>query len=128
MDMKQLEQTSRDFFNSLNNGDIEGWLKTLAKDALSYEPVGTPPNEGHEGLLQWLENMGQPFESFHTDVKEVFVAGNDAAIRWTAVGKLKSGQEINLSGIDVHEYNEDGQIQTVKGYFDPSPIMAGMGS
>ena len=124
MSINQIQETSQEFFAALNRGDVQGWLNTLAEDATSHEPVGTPPNQGHEGLLQWLQQSGEAFETWQTTVQDIFVAGNSAAIRWSSHGVLRNGEEVNIEGIDVHEYNADGKIQTVKGYFDPTPIMA----
>lgn len=121
---KHMTETSTRFFSTLNVGDIEGWLGTLASDARSYEPVGSPPNEGHEGLLKWLQALSAPFESMKIEVGDVYAAGNSAAITWTAHAKLKNKKDFQMTGVDVHEYNEQGKIQTVKGYFDPAPMMA----
>ena len=124
---QKITETSTKFFTSLNQGDIESWLGTLASDVRTYEPVGTPANEGHEGVLSWLQNMSDPFESMSLEVGDIYAVGNSAAIIWRGQAKLKSGGEFSFKGIDVHEYNDDGKIQTVKGYFDPTPMMAALG-
>ncbi len=123
LDRAVIAGTSQLFFDSLNAGDIETWLTTLAEDAVSFEPVGTPPNVGHEGLLAWVGSQAG-FESVTTKVNEIIVAGNSAAILWTSTFVLPGGAEIVLDGVDVHEYNDAGLIQIVEGYFDPSPIFA----
>ncbi|RMF76898.1 MAG: nuclear transport factor 2 family protein [Chloroflexi bacterium] len=127
MTAEQIKETSLKFFDSLNQGDINAWLATLASDVKTYEPVGTPANEGHDGVMQWLQNMSQPVESMTITVDEIFVAGRSAAIRWSGHAVFKNGNTLDFAGIDVHDYNENGKIQTVKGYFDPTPMMEAMG-
>lgn len=122
-----IQKNSTTFFEALNRGDIPTFLTTLAEDVRTYEPVGTPANEGHQGVLRWLEGMAG-FESWVTKVVNVYVSGNSAAIVWRSQGRTVNGVKINLEGVDVHEYNEDGKIATVEGYFDPSPIMAASGA
>ena len=94
---------------------------------MTYEPVGTPPNEGHEGVIAWASAMAG-FESVTMEVREIYVSGNSAAIVWTTTFGLPGDMEIELNGVDVHEYNADGLIQTVYGYFDPTPLMELMGA
>ena len=127
MSNQSIQKASTDFFTKLNAGDIDGWLALLAADVMTYEPVGTPPNKGHDGVMQWMQNIMQPFESMQLNVDNIFVTGNSAAVKWSGQGFLKSGVEFSFEGIDVHEYNEAGKIQTVKGYFDPAPMMAALG-
>ncbi|MBV7339158.1 nuclear transport factor 2 family protein [Chloroflexi bacterium TSY] len=125
LDPAVIETTSRAFFSTMLAGDMDGWLATLAADAVSYEPVGSPPNVGHEGLLAWAGSMSG-FDSVNIELHDLFVAGNSAAITWTSTFILPGGEAIAINGVDVHEYNSAGTIQTVKGYFDPMPLMAAM--
>lgn len=118
-----IQKNSSTFFEALNRGDIPTFLATLAADVRTYEPVGTPANEGHQGVLRWLEGMAG-FESWVTRVDSIYVSGNSAAVVWRSQGRTANGADVKLEGVDIHEYNEDGKIGIVKGYFDPSPIMA----
>lgn len=127
LSVQRIKENSSEFFEALNRGDIPGFLATLAEDVCTYEPVGTPANEGHQGVLAWLEGMAG-FESWVTKVERIHVIGNNAAVVWRSQGRTKSGAKVNLEGVDIHEYNEKGQISVVKGYFDPTPIMVAAGA
>ena len=123
LDPAAIEATSRAFFSSLLAGDIDAWLATLASDAVSYEPVGSPPNQGHEGLLAWASSLSG-FESVAIELHDVFVADRSAAIPWTSTFTMPGGAAISVDGIDVHQFNDEGKIQVVKGYFDPRALMS----
>lgn len=122
-DAKHIEKTSLTFFDALNKGDMDTFLGTLADNVKTYEPVGTPANEGHQGVMNWLGSM-QGFESWKTIVDNIYVAGSSAAVAWHSEGRTMDGKDVALQGIDIHEYDDAGQIVSVKGYFDPTPIMA----
>ncbi len=116
-------QNSLNFFKHLNEGNIPQWFTTMAENVQTFEPVGTPPNIGYAGLQKWLESFFQPIESMQMIIGKHYAAGNEVAICWSGVAKLKNGKDLNFEGVDVHIYNEDGLIEMVKGYFDPTELM-----
>lgn len=119
--------TSQAFFDTMNAGDMEGWIATLSPDVVSYEPVGTPANVGHEGLMAWAQaNAQMGFQSVVVEVHDIIVAGRHTAVTWTTRFTLPDGQVVALSGIDTHAFDETGLIREIKGYFDASPLMAAM--
>lgn len=120
-------EASHKFFNSLNTGNIEAVLSILDPAITTYEPVGTPANEGHDGFMKWLQGQGSMFSSWATTVKAIHGAGNSTAIVWTGTGTTLSGTDVTLEGVDIHEFNSDGKIVSIKGYFDPTPLMAAFG-
>ncbi len=111
----------------MNAGDMEALLATLAEDAVSYEPVGTTGNKGHVALKETYEAMGSAFNSMSIQVDSLFVTGKSVAIKWLGQGILKNDQDFAFEGIDVHEFNDAGKIQIIKGYFDPAPLMLALG-
>ena len=119
--------TSQAFYTTMSAGDMDGWIGTMAPDVVTHEPVGTPPNEGHAGVMAWMQrNAAMGLTSVHVDVDQMIPAGQEIAILWTARFTLANEAEITMSGIDIHRFNDLGQIVEVRGYFDPSPMMAAM--
>ncbi len=53
----------------------------------------------------------------------VHVVGNEAAARWTGKGLTKEGKQVRFEGINVFEFNNDGQIINLKGYWSPEEIV-----
>ncbi|RMF40822.1 MAG: DUF4440 domain-containing protein [Alphaproteobacteria bacterium] len=120
--------TSRAFFRHFGAGDMAAWLATMAPDIRTWEPVGTPPNVGHEGVLAWAGQMGQMgIASAEIDVRAVHPAGDSTAVEWTTTFTFQDGRSLEISGVDIHRFDEDGLIAEVRGYYDPSPLMAAKG-
>jgi steroid Delta-isomerase len=53
----------------------------------------------------------------------IFVAGNEAGVKWSARGMGKNGRNVTFEGIDVFTINNAGKIQTMKGFWDPEAMM-----
>lgn len=119
--------TSEAFFNAMNAGQPEAILATLAPDVVTYEPVGTPPNEGHEGVMAWLQgNAAMGLQRFTVEIDAMYPAGNENIVIWTSTFVLADGREVVLNGADLHRFNQAGLIVEIRGYFDPSPVMAAL--
>jgi steroid Delta-isomerase len=55
---------------------------------------------------------------------QVFIAGNQAAVKWTATGVSKRGNNVRFEGIDVFTINEAGKIQELQAYWNPAEMVA----
>jgi len=120
------QTASRQFFDSMNAGDFDSMLAVVAADAVAHEPVGAPPLEGHAAMRSFYEGLGAAFEEMTIDVDAIYSAGGSNAIRWLGRGTTKAGANIAFEGIDVHELNEDGKIQSIRAYFDIGLLMSAM--
>jgi steroid Delta-isomerase len=118
------EQTVTEYFAAIRAMDVERWVKTFAVNAVSHDPVGTPPMHGHEALRQFLTQVNSGFESLGLTEDSVFINGNSAAVKWTGKGTGRNGKPVTFEGIDVIECNEAGKIVAVHAYWDPAPVMA----
>jgi steroid delta-isomerase len=110
-------------FAAIRAMDPEAWISSFAEDAISHDPVGAVPIEGHKGLRQFYEQIRMAFEKVGITEDEVFVAGNQAAAKWLGQGVGLNGAEVTFKGIDVFEINEAGKIQTLWSYWDPEGLM-----
>jgi steroid delta-isomerase len=119
-----IQQVVEDYFAAIRAMDPEAWLNTFAENAVSNDPVGGVPIEGHKGLRQFFQDVGGAFETLGITEDHVFVAGNQAAVKWTGRGVGKNGAEVTFEGIDVFEVNDQGKIQTLWGYWNPNALMA----
>ncbi|HZT78683.1 MAG TPA: nuclear transport factor 2 family protein [Gemmataceae bacterium] len=118
-----IRKTVAAYFAATRAMDPEAWLATFAEDAVSYDPVGGVPIEGHRGLRQFYETITLAFDKVGITEGTVFVAGNQAAAQWKGHGLGKNGREVTFEGIDVFEINDRGKIQRLWGYWDPAPLM-----
>ena len=124
MSTDAIRKVVNDYFAATRAMDMEAWLATFADGAVSYDPVGGPPLEGHDGLRQFFQGITGAFEKVGLKEEKVFISGNGAAVSWTGHGVGKNGREVSFEGIDVFEINEDGKIQKMWGYWDPAAMMA----
>ena len=112
------------YFAATRAMDPEAWIANFAEEAVTYDPVGSPPTKGHAGLRQFFQTIAGVFDKLGLHEDHVFVSGNGAAVKWTGRGTGKNGYELTFEGIDVFEINEQGKIQKVWGYWDPTAVMA----
>ena len=123
MSANAISQTVNDYFAAISALNCEAWLATFAADATSYEP-GNPPLHGHEALRQFFNGVAGGFEQIEMKPEQIFIVGNEAAVKWAARGTGKNGRAVAFAGIDFFAVNDEGKIQTVKAYWDPAAMMA----
>jgi len=119
-----IQKVVSDYFAATRAMDMEAWIATFADNATSHDPVGGPPLEGHNSLRQFFQGIVGAFDRVGLAEDKVFISGNGAAVMWTGRGVGKNGREVTFEGIDVFEVNEEGKIQTLWAYWDPSAMMA----
>jgi steroid delta-isomerase len=118
------KQTVEEYFAAIRAMDAERWANTFDANAVSHDPVGTPPLHGHEALRQFLTQVNSGFESLGLTEDSVFINGNSAAVKWTGKGTGRNGKSVTFEGIDVIDCNDEGKIVLVRAYWDPGPVMA----
>ena len=124
MSNNHTEKAVADYFAAIRAMDVDSWLSTFAEDAVSNDPVSAPPLNGHAALRQFFEGIAGAFEKVGLFEDQVFINGNEAAVKWTGRGTGKNGREVTFEGIDVFAVNDEGKIQTVRGYWNPAAMMA----
>lgn len=112
------------YFAAIRAMDQEAWVNTFAEDAITYDPVGAPPTEGHQKLGEFFQTITAAFKEVGLTEDDVFIAGNGAAVKWSGRGISKQGRKVHFEGIDVFEVNEAGKIQSVHAYWNPAEMVA----
>ena len=59
-----VQQVVASFFAARRDMDVEAWLSTFAENAVSYDPVGAKPLQGHSDLRQFMQRLMDTFKSF----------------------------------------------------------------
>jgi steroid delta-isomerase len=124
MSKEAIEAIVAAYFVHMGTMNPDGWVEYFAEDALSYDPVGHPPTKVHEGFREFFGQLQVVFEQLEPTTEDVFVAGNEAAVKWTIQGKSKSGKSVAFEGITVFEINESGKIQSTRAYWEPAAMVA----
>jgi steroid delta-isomerase len=114
----------KNYFAALRAMDQKAWVNTFAEDAITYDPVGAPPTEGHQKLGEFFQTVTAAFKEVGLTEDQIFIAGNGAAVKWTGRGTSKQGRKVRFEGIDVFDVNKDGKIQTLHAYWNPAEMVA----
>lgn len=124
MSKETIEAVIAAYFTNMAAMNPEGWVEHFAENAVSYDPVGHPPTKVHEGFREFFGQLQGVFEQLKPTTEYIFVAGNEAAVKWTIQGTSKSAKSITFEGITVFEVNEAGKIQTTRAYWNPEAMIA----
>jgi ketosteroid isomerase-like protein len=124
MATENIEQVVHLYFAAICAMDPDLWLAAFAEDAVSHDPVGTPPRVGHAALRQAMQELCDAVEQVGRYADHVFVAGNGAAIKWTGRCIGRNGRAVTFAGIDIMTVDAAGKIQTVMTYWDPQAMRA----
>jgi steroid Delta-isomerase len=122
------KQAVAEYFAAIRALDADRWVNTFAPDAVSHDPVGAPPMQGHEALHKFMSGLKDMSESLSLTEESIFVCGNSAAVKWTGKGRSHAGKDFAFEGIDVIDCNEAGKIIQVRAFWDPAPVMAALQS
>ena len=112
------------YFAAIQRMDPDAWVACFTEQATSYEPGAPAPLQGHAALRQFLVGVLAAFQTIDLTEDHVFLCGNRVAVKFTGRGTGKNGRKVTFEGIDVFEINQEGKIQTMWGYWDPSAMMA----
>ena len=112
------------YFAALRAMDQQAWVNTFAEDAVSYDPVGAPAINGHQSLGEFFQTITAAFKEVGLTENDVFITGNNAAVKWTGKGTSKQGRAVHFEGIDVFSINEAGKIETLHAYWNPAEMVA----
>ncbi len=123
MSPEVVAKTVKEYFAALRAMDKEAWVNTFAEDAISHDPVGAPPINGHAKLGEFFDTITAAFDKVGLSEDQVFIAGNGAGVKWTGSGTSKQGKKVHFEGIDVFEVNERGKIQTLHAYWNPAEMV-----
>lgn len=104
--------------------DPTAWTACFAADAVSHEPYGTTPIQGHAALKTLFHTIAGALQEVTIQAQETHVAHDRAAVLFHGQGIGKNGMPVLVKGIDVFEFNEAGEIQTLWAYWDPATVLA----
>lgn len=102
----------------------EGMVACFAEDSVSYDPADGPALEGREALRQFFEGVVALFQDVALTADYTSINGHEAAVKWSGRGISNSGVEVCFEGIDWFEFNTQGQIQSMKAYWNPAAMLS----
>lgn len=124
---EQIAEVVGGYFSCLRNMQVDELLELFSEDALSWDPVGTPPLLVRDKSTNYFKALSGFFEKMELTEDDMFVAGNEAAVRWTGVAKLRTkDKELTFEGVSVFTVNPDGLISSIRSYWDKKTLMSSL--
>jgi steroid delta-isomerase len=124
MSVDTLKQTIDAYAAGISRQNLDALLAVFAQDAISVDPVGSPPLDGQQQIRQFFEGLFSLIDALQFTVNQVYGVGPDQAILWSLRGKGKNGQEFSADGIDVLHFDAAGKIQALAAYWDAAPVLS----
>ena len=115
---EQIEAIVTDVFNKFAAFDAQGTAALYAPDGTIEDPVGSPPVQGTQAIIAYLETFPTLFNEIKIHSLDVTVCGQEAAVKWKLRFKTKSGNVFFLEGVGIFKFNQDGKIQSEREFFD----------
>ena len=115
---EQIEALVTDVFNKFAAFDAQGTAALYAPDGTIEDPVGTTPVQGTQAIIAYLQTFPTILDEIRVQHFDVTVAGQEAAIKWRLRFKTKTGNVFFVDGIGIFKINEQGKVQSDRGYFD----------
>lgn len=122
------EQTIADYYAALRSLDRDLWVSLFADEIRLRNPVGEPVMSGKEGVARFFETMAEQFESVAIHEQFVIAHPLEAAVKWKCFGETANGKEVQFEGIDIFQFDSDGRITRLDGYWDAAPLIDALSS
>jgi steroid delta-isomerase len=118
------EHAVAEYFAAIRAMDVDRLMTAFASNAELYDPVGTPPKIGAEAIRDFFAQTFSSFQLVSLTENNVYIIGKIAAVKWTGRAVGPSGNSCDFEGIDVLHCTEQGLIELVRAFWDPTPVMA----
>jgi ketosteroid isomerase-like protein len=100
----------KDFLNAFNHHDLDSIMDYFADDCVFYMPRGaTPRGDRYIGKADVRAGLAKRFSGIpdvHYGEDQHWICGNFGVSEWTLTGTSKSGQHIEVRGVDLLEFAE----------------------
>ncbi len=114
------------FFAALRTLDTEEWVACFAPDVEREDPVGVPGTPGHEGIREFMTGVKQMLMALDIRENNVWICGNEAAIKWTALATALDGKTVSFEGVDTLVFDANGKVKRLRAYWNPNDLAGGL--
>lgn len=121
---EQIEAVLEEAFTKLVAFDAQGVASLFAADGVIEDPVGTPPIQGTQAIIAYLETFPTLFSQMKLYSLDITVCGQEAAVKWRLRFKTKSQNVFFLDGVGIFKFNQEGKIQSEREFFDLAYFLA----
>lgn len=114
-----VEAWVKQYFESTRSNDAVRWASCFAEDAIVEDPVGQPAIKGKTQMLASGKNFLASYQTVGLTETFVHTVEFQAVAKWVGNGIDHNGKDVAFEGIDLFEFNKDGKIQKLMGYWSP---------
>ena len=115
---EQIKAIVTDVFEKFAAFDAQGTAALYAPDGTIEDPVGTPPIQGTQAIIAYLESFPTILNEIRIQAFDVTVCGQEAAIKWRLRFKTKTGNVFFVDGVGIFTIDENGKVKSDREYFD----------
>ena len=121
-------------YDLISSGDLDGFAELLSEDFVEHEvSPGLEPTKA--GVLQFFTMYRAGFPDLRMEPERIFVDGDTAAVYFHATGTHTgefmgipaTGRSIDVHGVDIVRFGEDGVGLEHWGVFDVMGMMQQLG-
>lgn len=103
-------KTLKDFLEAFNRHDLDSIMDYFAEDCVFYMPRGASPRgDRYVGKAEVRAGLAARFEGIpdvHYGEDQHWLCGNLGVSEWTLTGTRRSGERIEVRGVDLLEFRE----------------------
>lgn len=128
------EGQMRKAYDLLNANDLDGFSDLLTDDFVEHEELpGIPPTK--EGVRQFFTMFRAAFPDLRFEPQQYFTNGDTVAVYFRAtgtntgefMGMPATGKSIDVTGMDIVRFGDDGVGREHWGLFDSMKMMQQLG-
>ena len=126
--------TLQEMYGRINAHDVDGFCEHLGDDFVEHETApGLEPTK--EGVRQFFQMYIAAFPDLSFKVEDIFSSGDKVVARFRATGTQTgefmgmppTGRSVDVEGIDIIRYGDDGLAHEHWGLFDALGMMQQLG-
>lgn len=103
-------ETLKDFLEAFNRHDLDSIMSYFSDDCVFYMPRGTSPRgDRYIGKAEVRAGLARRFEGIpdvHYGDDQHWICSDLGVSEWTLTGTARSGQKIEVRGVDLLEFAE----------------------
>jgi hypothetical protein len=110
---EQVQAALDDYFTRLNSMDPDRLMGAFAADA-----------QGNAERRALYEELVTIYRDLTFVREDVYIVGNQVAMKWYATGTTHQGTTVAFDGIDTLAFNDSGKLEHQMSYWDPEKLVA----
>jgi|GEM_PF-4495894 len=113
--------TVKRYWDAINAGDAEAYLRTFSDDGVAHDPANKPPLRTAAQRRTFIEGLFDKFPTRRFTIDFVTACGDATAAKWSLAAIGSDGSLVVTQGIDIYHHRHDGLITAMWAYPEAAP-------